>query len=98
MRRTPQEAAGDRRRAHPSQRKEGLRIAHRGIGQIQIAPTAAECRRRIIGRRQRPWAIGARPQRCRPDGAQAEPGHGNTTPGELALRARAEEARLSVIF
>ena len=41
MRRTPQEAAGGRRRAHPSQRKEGRRIADRGLGRIQTAPSAA---------------------------------------------------------
>ena len=64
----------------------------------------------ILGRRQRPWAIGARPQRGRPDGAQAGPRHGNTAPGEsvraIAQRfrggpfgpGRAEEARWGVNF
>ena len=46
----------------------------------------------ILGRRQRPWAIGARPQRGRPDGAQAGPRHGNTAPGE-SVRAIAQRFR-----
>ena len=96
-----------RRGAHPSQRKEGRRIFRLPIAEFK----GPRRRRRIIGRRQRPPAAGRRPQRGRPDAAQASPGHTTTAPGKSvraiaqrvlggspARAAQGEEARWGVIF
>ena len=100
MRRTPpqpQEAAGGRRRAHPSQRKDGLPIAASdGPKRDPRAPPKA------VGHRRSP---AARPPRRRTGRSQARQhrsrrvrqGDRSAVPGR-ALRAPAEEARWGVIF